>query len=89
MDSLTLIIGFALMAGLAAGYATARFAPVWAVWTLGLVCLAALILGAGVIAITASAGLMLWSGIAIMPFAAAVLLAGAIGLIVRSQVARP
>ncbi|MEX3014856.1 hypothetical protein [Gymnodinialimonas hymeniacidonis] len=89
MDTLVLYIGFAILAGMAAGYMTARLGTrrmVLALWSASALTIAAAILwsdahGGNVDAILVVYGML-------VPFAGCAIVAGALGLAVRSVVTR-
>ncbi|MBY4892605.1 hypothetical protein KUL25_07485 [Rhodobacteraceae bacterium N5(2021)] len=88
---MTLLLGFAVIGGILAGYVTARLAPRWALWALWGGC--AIIGGALVIWFLAFAPndeigriIVLYGVFA--PFAGCCVVAGVIGLVVRRTIAK-
>lgn len=89
METGVLIVGFVIIAGLLAGYITARIGPRWMLWTLWAACAAAaatvLVWAQGAPPETLAPALILVA--VILPFSGCTVVAGLIGLVARRLMA--
>ncbi|MBF9043854.1 hypothetical protein HKCCE4037_10990 [Rhodobacterales bacterium HKCCE4037] len=89
MDTLVLFIGFSILAGMAAGYMTARIGSrrlVLALWSASAIVIAAAILWSDAHGHSYDAILMVYG--MLVPFAGCAIVAGALGLVGRGVAAR-
>lgn len=89
--TLTVVLGFAIIAGILAGYITARKAPMWAILVLWILC-ALSIMGYAAFLDTGTGRGAMQSAVVLygvlIPFSISVLLSSLIGVVVRMIFAR-